>query len=130
MHSFEGARDTYVGIDQMHEVNRTAVLLLPRQPFVDWVNRQEPSQVFSHAEIAADPAVYLLDVVIDLREVPQLLHQLYEEVFEHQLAAWCTDQATWPSNRSVELFSEWFEILCGSEVIDLRPEMPFHDVDE
>ena len=35
------------------------------------------------------------------------------------LEGWVTDDASWPKNRTLEMFKEWFEALMGSIVEDL-----------
>ncbi len=42
-----------------------------------------------------------------------------EPAFEALLAAWLTDPAGWPRERTFEMFQEWFEIQMTSVVEDL-----------
>lgn len=47
------------------------------------------------------------------------LEEFYERIFALELEAWCTDEARWPTPRTLELFLEWFDVVGESLVVDL-----------
>jgi hypothetical protein len=50
------------------------------------------------------------------------LEQHCEIIFEEQLGGWWTDERSWPPNRGIEVFQEWFECRLHSMVLDLDDE--------
>jgi hypothetical protein len=40
-------------------------------------------------------------------------------MFEHELAAWMTDEGTWPADRGWEAFQAWFDVEIHDAVVDL-----------
>ena len=46
----------------------------------------------------------------------------WEEIFEYELNAWMRDASTWPSNRTLTLFQQWFDVEFASMVFDLCEE--------
>ncbi len=90
----------------MKIVNRCAVTIAPRQPFIEWAQRQQPDQPMPLGGF--EPGLYLLPAYDSRDEAIELLAQGYEEIFCAELESWSTDPATWPSTRSLALFQEWF----------------------
>jgi len=43
-------------------------------------------------------------------------------IFEHELAAWSTDESTCPKPRTLKLFREWFDVTFSAIVVDLGRE--------
>ncbi len=79
-------------------LNRCAVSVEPRQPFIDWAKQVEPDQALPPG--AFEPGLYLLPEYETREEAIGLLEQGYEEIFCAELEAWSTDPATWPCSRS------------------------------
>ena len=50
----------------------------------------------------------------------KLLADWYSEaIFDLELVDWMRDMFTWPENRTVEMFYEWFEVELVTEVVNL-----------
>ena len=45
-----------------------------------------------------------------------------EVIFAEALNGWYTDQRTWPPDRDIAVFQEWFECRMHSMVFDLDDE--------
>ena len=79
-------------------LNRAALILRYKQPFVDWINAVDPSPA-SHtlnlAEVNQEHTVYLVEVE-DEGELDDWLARHHEELFEEELQGWYTDPALWP----------------------------------
>ena len=110
-------------------LNRCAVSVEPRQPFIDWAKQVEPDQALPLG--AFEPGLYLLPEYETREEAIELLEQGYEEIFCAELEAWSTDPATWPCPRTLALFQEWFAFRFFDLVGDQGQEPLAHfEVDE
>jgi hypothetical protein len=100
-------------------LNRGALILKYKQPFVDWVKAADPFQAakLSLAEANHESNVYLVEVE-DEEELEAWLSLNYEVLFDEELAGWYTDPALWPQDRSFERFKQWFHLEFHSVVFD------------
>ncbi|MFN2595155.1 MAG: hypothetical protein ABR579_09745 [Actinomycetota bacterium] len=101
-------------------LNRGALILRYKQPFVDWINAVDPapgSHILTLSEAAEDPTVYLVEVE-DEAGVNLWLRINHRPLFEDELAGWYTDSNLWPRDRSLEALRAWCDIEFHSEVID------------
>ena len=107
----------------MRTWNRTAILVLANQPFVDWLNRVEPGQTDHTLEdVRRDSTVYLFPDTNNELGLEALLGDVFDEIFEAELEGWYTDPAIWPSDRSLENFKRWFTYTYHSMVVDLSDD--------
>jgi len=105
-------------------LNRSAVIVRPKQPYLDWAAQLDDSAILPDPE--DERTVYLIPEYDDEDHAWELLEELYEEIFENELYGWHTDESAWPENRDFAMFQEWFEIelnsvvedLCGDEIVD------------
>lgn len=98
-------------------INRSAVILRPGPPFIEWASKLDDSGIVPSSE--GEQTVYLVPEFEDDIEAMEVLSEGYELLFEEQLAGWHTDESAWPSNRTFKMFREWFVIEQHSLVIDL-----------
>ncbi len=93
----------------------SALVLTPRAPFLKWVR-----------EVLPDEPRPPETVVVLTPELPtdehrsRWLEQHWEEVFGMQLRPFADDVATWPADRSLHLFGEWFDLTWSAAVDDFR----------
>jgi hypothetical protein len=101
-------------------LNRAALILRYKQPFVDWINAADPSPT-SHrltpAEVNQEHTVYLVEAQ-DEAELSEWLASYHEGLFEEELKGWYTDPALWPQNRSLKLLQEWCSFELHTVVLD------------
>lgn len=103
-------------------VNRVALIVRPRQPYVDWANGVDDEGVrFDLAEHCERPEVLLLPEWA-AEDLPGALAKCWEAIFEQRLEGWSTDTRTWPRRRTHAMFSGWFEVELGEPVWDLGDE--------
>lgn len=105
------------------EVNRSIVIVRPKQPCIDWVNRlsdEEPT--VSLEEVRRDASIYLIPEFENEHQVKQILKTYFSMIFEHELWSWMTDEATWPENRDFKTFKQWFHCEFHDLVLDLCRE--------
>jgi hypothetical protein len=111
-------------------LNRSAIVVKPRQPFLDWLHAADPtSRDITLPEAAADPTIYLIPECDSEEEVHEFLRELCEEIFVEQLGGWLTDEETWPQDRSFDAFCRWFDWQHYSMLIDLCDEPLTDDLD-
>ena len=105
-------------------LNRSALIVRPRQPYLDWAASLDDSGLVP--DMAGEHTVYLAPGFEDDDEAAKVLRTVYAEIFERELNAWHTDEGDWPPNRTFAMFKQWFEVemhsvvedLCGHELFD------------
>lgn len=112
-------------------VNRAALLLRYKEPFIQWINTSNPDgkgQDISIEEADQDKIVFLIDEeeAENLEEWIALNHQA---LFETELEGWYTDESLWPQNRDLDLFYQWFTVECHTMLLDTGTE-PICDDEE
>jgi alpha-mannosidase len=83
-------------------LNRAALIVRYRQPFVDWINGADPapgSHTVTLAEVNEEHTVYLVEVEDD-DALGRWLAANHRTLFEHELNGWYTDEALRPQESS------------------------------
>jgi hypothetical protein len=84
----------------MATLNRSAIIVKPKQPFLDWLHATDPtSRQLTLPDLAREPTIYLLPACDTEAAVHDVLAELCEEIFAEQLAGWFNDETTWPQDR-------------------------------
>ncbi len=100
-------------------LNRSAITIKAKRPFVDWILSLPESEHITQDDIDEDRTVYLLPDITSDGCQEELIQEFYQRLFEEQLNDWYTDEQGWPPNRDVKMFKHWFEIEFHSIVLDL-----------
>jgi hypothetical protein len=101
-------------------LNRSAIVVTPKQPFLDWLHVADPTSAkLTLPDLAREPAIYLIPECETSEDVAGVLHGLCEEIFTEQLDGWYRETASWPKDRSYEVFCQWFDYQHHSMLIDL-----------
>jgi hypothetical protein len=101
-------------------VNRTAVTVIPRQPYADWANSiDDDGPKYDRTDPINEYTVYLIDDTGSTPAAQRLVQRHCRYIFEHELAAWCGDEDRWPPRRDWRTFKKWFDIQINSLVVDL-----------
>jgi hypothetical protein len=104
----------------MDTLNRSAIVVKPKQPFLDWLHIADPtSHGITLFDVAGEPTIYLIPECDTNEELEDVLRELCEEIFEEQLDSWYRVISGWPQNRGYEVFCQWFEVQHFSMLIDL-----------
>jgi len=98
-------------------INRSAVVLSPKQPYIDWAEGLDDSGI-SPSELN-DKSVYLLPEYDDDDEAMEMLTRAYGALFECELENWHLVMDDWPKNRTFAMFREWFDIQMHGVIHDL-----------
>ena len=105
-------------------VNRSAVLVQPRAPFLEWAEKHGEGMPYP---TGGERSVYLLPSFEEDLESEDLVLRFFDIIFEAELESWITDPKTWPTERSYESFREWFDVEHHSIVEDLVDDDPLAD---
>lgn len=101
-------------------LNRTAIILRYREPFVRWINEADPYVLDPAITIDSDEqSVYLIHQIEHRDELDEWIALNHEPLFESELEGWYTDEALWPKNRTLELFNKWVHVEYHTVVIDV-----------
>jgi len=104
----------------MTTLNRTAIMVMPGQPFLDWLHRTDPtSGGLSLEDLRREPTVYLLSESENEEEVRERLKEVCGQIFEEQLDGWYRVPSSWPSRRDLDAFDRWFQWSLHSVAVDL-----------
>lgn len=108
-------------------LNRSAVVVRYRQPFVDWINRADPARDggMTLLEANEDPTIYLVEAETR-QEFERWLRLNHEPIFEELLEDWYEDQDLWPPDRTLETLKLWCSFAFHTTVYDTG-ETPLGD---
>jgi hypothetical protein len=106
----------------MREINRSLIILKPKQPFLDWGMALDDDEKFTLEELAEDSIAYLIPELWDDSDQQKLLESYYDVLFQEQLAGWWTDETAWPQKRNLKMFLDWFDVEFHTLVFDLCDE--------
>lgn len=112
-------------------INRHLILVLPKQPALDWITRVDPNPLerIELDEMRQEQDVYLLPegVVNSPSEAGEWAERRWSVLFASFLSGWFTDEAYWPKRRTRKMFKEWFEVQYHSMIWDLSTEPITHE---
>ena len=109
-----------------YTLNRTVVLLVARQPFLDWLNSVDSDdEALTIEDLRNDNEVFLIPQYSDNSDSVKWIEKRWSSLFEHMLMGWIEDEHVWPQDRSLDMFREWFDIEIHSMAWDLSDEPLF-----
>ena len=112
----------------MITINRTAIVVRPGQPFLDWLHRTDPtSNELRLEDLRREPTVYLLPECENKDEAREYLEEVCGQIFEEQLGSWYRVPSSWPNRRDLDAFDHWFEWSFHSVVVDLSNNPLFQE---
>ncbi len=71
-------------------LNRAAVMVRPKQPYIDWAAGVDDSGLTPEED--DEPTVYLVPAYTDEDEAWEILEEVYETIFESELYNWHIDE--------------------------------------
>jgi len=102
----------------MDDVDRMALIVRPRQPYIDWANAfDDGGPKFDPA--AHRPRVYLIDEIADPIDLHKALRNHWRDIFEEELEGWMRDADDWPSPRTQKVFLQWFDVEVAELVTNM-----------
>ena len=105
-------------------VNRAAVIVKVKQPYVDWANKlpDNSGMIVSVEELNKSPHTYLIPTYDMSPDIEAFAANAKSYIFENELNGWCTHEPWWPKNRSPQMFDEWFDMSISELIFDLDEE--------
>ncbi len=91
-------------------LNRSAVVVRPKQPFVDWLKSVKELELPDMTLDQLDKTLYLVPDYEDPGDAEKVLKKVCDEIFCRELEGWYTDEETWPKDRSLKVFKQWFDV--------------------
>ncbi len=95
----------------METIDRMAVVVLPREPVVDWVNETDPDHLIWLEDISWRGNVYLIPRFETIEEAEMHVESIFDDIFCNELAEWFEDKSKWPQERTYDMFLEWFDVI-------------------
>lgn len=111
----------------MKLLNRSAFVVLPRQPFVDWTNQLDVDADGLHQQMTLqehrkEGTVYLINEVNSEVEFTSALDNCWLKIFQNELSAWDELGDEWPHELSFENFQLWFDVHHQIIAMDLSDQ--------
>lgn len=104
-------------------LNRTVLILISKQPFLDWLNAAHQNPLSLTLEmLRIDNDTFLIPQYEDPLHAVKWAEDHWQFLFDSILFDWVTDESVWPQNRTLDIFLEWFDIDVHSMVWDLANE--------
>lgn len=100
----------------MKILNRSAIAISYKKPFIDWHDSLMPGMPLDE-NIQARFATYLVTEFLGVAD--EVLRKHYKSIFENELFGMWADENDWPQNRTYKLFNEWFSVVVAGYVFDL-----------
>jgi hypothetical protein len=101
-------------------INRAAIILKYKEPFVRWINKADPYKNDPGITIEnanEDLNIYLITDA-DGENFEKWISLNYKALFENELEGWYIDKSLWPKKRNRKTFNEWFSVECHTVIID------------
>ncbi|MFK7159715.1 hypothetical protein V6U78_01510 [Marinospirillum sp. MEB164] len=110
----------------MKMLNRSAINIKLKQPFVDWINGldDESDDLVTLAEVNQEATTYLVPELEDGEDLQVFLEERYVDLFENELLSWEEDPAYWPEELSREVFDAFIQVELSFMVFDLDDQAP------
>ena len=106
----------------MYEVNRSVVVIKPKQPLFHWLNTlpfDQEDAPLTLENLRQDCNALLVPPVEAFADSRDFIRPHWRDIFEAELADWDQDESVWPEKRTPNLFQQWFEVEIHSVLTDL-----------
>jgi hypothetical protein len=104
----------------MRTWNRTAVIVVPKQPVLDWLHAVDPTSAeITIEDLQKEPTVYLVAESESDEHAEKLLAKSCARIFEEQLDGWHLAPESWPEDRGIWNFRRWFSYSVHSMIVDV-----------
>ncbi|TVR11852.1 MAG: hypothetical protein EA401_10215 [Planctomycetota bacterium] len=109
-------------------INRSAVTIRYKEPFVRWIMEADPLPErrlnLSVEDVNKDRTVFLIsenegEMIVNDADFAAWAKRNYRNIFESELEAWYRDPQLWPKQRSYAVFQRWFDLEFHGSVVDL-----------
>ena len=112
----------------MRDINRSLMIVRGKQQLVDWIRSVDDTGDLDLEDVRDDSSAYLVPELETAKDEAAIILWCWDVVFEQELFSWYTDDSLWPSDRTPEMFLEWFEVEFHSTVTDLIDDLPLESL--
>ena len=95
-------------------INRSAIIVKPLQPFIDWCSKLYPEDL----DDIKETRTYLISE--DIEDIDSWLAKKFDKLFSFELESWHTNKKEWPQKRNYKMFKEWFQIDISTMIYDFE----------
>ena len=104
----------------MYSVNRHAVIIKGKKPFLDWINQiDDDGFILTLEQLRSESNTYLVPEADTPEETVAYIDKHFERFFQAELSAWVMDESDFPQNRTLQMFWEFFDIEISDIVVDM-----------
>ena len=103
-------------------VERSVVVLKPKQAFLEWVNSKiaiSEDNLLDLESIRVDCNSYLIPEVNEIEDGISYVDEVFEALFQLELASWSEDKNLWPAELTLIMFWEWVDVEISPTLIGL-----------
>jgi hypothetical protein len=109
-------------------INRSALIVKPAQPFLDWLHQVDPTSArLTLEDLQREPTIYLLPECDSQDQAIEYQGMSVSNIFEEHLDGWYRVPAVWPKQRDLPTFQRWFEFSFHSMIVDLCDDVLEHE---
>ena len=112
----------------MSKINRSLVVVKPKQPFLDWARSFDLDEGLQLDQFRDESSAYLTPEFEFQEHRMEVIAWCLDFVFEEELCAASTDETIWPKRRDLTTFLEWFDVEFHGIVFDLTPQLPLEHI--
>ncbi|WP_432377560.1 hypothetical protein [Duganella sp. P38] len=107
-------------------INRHLIILMPKQPVLDWIMRVDPNPPsLTLEQLRQEQNAFLVHDALDgQQDAEKWVKRSWQVFFEGYLNEWYTVESWWPQKRTYKMFKDWFEVQYHSMVWDLAAREP------
>lgn len=99
-------------------INRSAIIIKPLQPFIDWHNSIYPDSKIDESHLN-EVNIYLINNS-NFIDIESYLKKKFDIYFKMELEGWSTYKKDWPKKRTYKMFKQWFRVDISTAVYDLE----------
>lgn len=105
----------------MKMLNRSAISVKLKQPFVDWINSlgDETDELLTLADVNQESTCYLVPELEEDEDLERLIEEHYLDILENELFSWAEDTGEWPELLDRDLFDQFIRLEPAFMVFDL-----------
>lgn len=105
----------------MYFIDRTAVVLKPTSVFLQWLKDSDDEfPDLTLAQLQSNCSTFLIPEFDQPEQAMAYISERYEHIFAVELAGWTIDESTWPQQRDLSTFWQFFELEIHDTVLDLE----------
>jgi dolichyl-phosphate-mannose--protein O-mannosyl transferase len=101
----------------MKLVNRSYLIIHPKNPFWEWAAGSDNEIVYNSSD-DTEGTLYLIEE--DFFDIEPIIEKHFKKIFINELSSITDEEENWPSERNFEIFSDWFRFDYGSIVMDFE----------